>query len=203
MKKILSVFILLFASLITTGAGYMGTLPNIDAEFQYLKEEVSDKTQAPFSVEELDEQNAKELKPIPRENDDYVDIIIKKDKTSKYMNDVSKVIAILHKLRQCINNNQDIQKFNAIVSNLIDHVEHIRVEYQDKPEHLFVSYSRLIALANEARDVATFRMQGRLNEKYLPYTAEENVYTREALNTKLENLAKNVSDMIFIINNLE
>ncbi len=203
MKKILSVFILLFTSLITTGAGYMGTLPNIDAEFQYLKEEVSDKTQAPFSVEELDEQNAKELKPIPRENDDYVDIIIKKDKTSKYMNDVSKVITILHKLRQCINNNQDIQKFNAIVSNLIDHVEHIRVEYQDKPEHLFVSYSRLIALANEARDVATFRMQGRLNEKYLPYTAEENVYTREALNTKLENLAKNVSDMIFIINNLE
>ena len=114
MKKILSVFILLFASLITTGAGYMGTLPNIDAEFQYLKEEVSDKTQAPFSVEELDEQNAKELKPIPRENDDYVDIIIKKDKTSKYMNDVSKVIAILHKLRQCITNNS-IKFLNILI----------------------------------------------------------------------------------------
>jgi hypothetical protein len=203
MKKILSTLILIYSAIMTTGAGYLGTLPNIDAEFQYLKEEVSDKTQAPFSVEELDEQNAKELKPIPRDNDDYVDIIIKKDKTSKYMNEVSKVVDILHKLRSCINNQQDIQKFNAIVSNFIDHVEHIRVEYQDKPERFFVSYSKLIALANEARDVATFRMQGRLNEKYFPYTSEDNIYTRENLDVKLTNLVNNVSDMIFIINNLE
>ena len=203
MKKILSALIFSFVALMTTGAGYLGTLPNIDAEFQYLKEEVDDTTQAPFSVTELDKQNEAALKPIPRDNDDYVDIIIKKDKTSKYMNDVSKVVDILHKLRSCLNNKQDIQKFNAIVSNFIDHVEHIRVEYQDKPERFFVSYSKLIALSNEARDVATFRMKGRLNEKYFPYSAENNIYTRENLDEKLNNLLNNVSDMIFIINNLE
>ena len=203
MKKILSAFILIFCAVMTTGAGYMGTLPNIEAEFQYLKKEVSEKTQAPYSVQDLDKQNEKQLKPIPRDNDDYVDIIVKKDKTSKYMNDVNKIVSILEKLRSCLNNKQDIQKFNAIVSNFIDHVEHLRVEYKDKPEHLFISYSKLIALSNEARDVATFRMQGLLNEKYLPYTAQDNIYTRENLDAKLEKLLNDVSDMIFIINNLE
>ena len=187
----------------TTGAGYMGTLPNIEAEFQHLKKQVSEKTQAPFSVLDLDKQNEKQLKPIPRENDDYVDIIVKKDKTSKYMNDVHKIVTILEKLRSCLNNKQDIQKFNAIVSNFIDHVEHLRVEYQDKPEHLFISYSKLIALSNEAREVATFRMQGIFNEKYLPYTAQDNIYTKENLEAKLDKLLNDVSDMIFIINNLE
>lgn len=203
MKKILSTLFLIFTAFMTTGAGYMGTLPDIEAEFQYLRQEVSEKTQAPFSVQELDKQNEKELKPIPRENDDYVDIIVKKDKTSQYMNDVHKIVSILEKLRSCLNNKQDIQKFNAIVSNFIDHVEHLRIEYKDKPEHLFISYSKLIELSNEARDVATFRMQGILNEKYLPYTAQDNIYTKQNLETKLEKLLNDVSDMIFIINNLE
>ena len=203
MKKILSALFLIFTAFMTTGAGYMGTLPDIEAEFQYLRQEVSEKTQAPFSVQELDKQNEKELKPIPRENDDYVDIIVKKDKTSQYMNDVHKIVSILEKLRSCLNNKQDIQKFNAIVSNFIDHVEHLRIEYKDKPEHLFISYSKLIELSNEARDVATFRMQGILNEKYLPYTAQDNIYTKQNLETKLEKLLNDVSDMIFIINNLE
>lgn len=203
MKKILSTLFLIFTAFMTTGAGYMGTLPDIEAEFQYLRQEVSEKTQAPFSVQELDKQNEKELKPIPRENDDYVDIIVKKDKTSQYMNDVHKIVSILEKLRSCLNNKQDIQKFNAIVSNFIDHVEHLRIEYKDKPEHLFISYSKLIELSNEARDVATFRMQGILNEKYLPYTAQDNIYTKQNLEAKLEKLLNDVSDMIFIINNLE
>ena len=107
------------------------------------------------------------------------------------------------KLRSCLNNKQDIQKFNAIVSNFIDHVDNLRVEYQDKPEHLFISYSKLIALSNQARDVATFRMQGILNEKYLPYTSQDNIYTKQNLEEKMDELLNNVTDMIFIINNLE
>ena len=99
MKKILLSFSLLIIVLITTGAGYVGTLPNIEAEFSYLRKDISEKTTAPFSVEELDKQNAEKLKPIPRDNDSYVDIIIKKDKTPQYFKDVNSVIIILEKLR--------------------------------------------------------------------------------------------------------
>ena len=203
MNKFFTCIFLCIVVLMTTGAGYVGTLPNIEAEFNYLKKQSSEKAMTPYTVEQLDKQNEEKLRPVPRDNDNYVDIIIKKDKTTKYLYDVNNVIIILEKLRRCLNTNQDIQKFNAIVSNLIDNVEYIRVEYKDKPESNYLSYNRLISISQQARDAANFRTQGLVSQKYLPYTSENNVYTKEALGTKLENLLASVNETIFILKNLE
>lgn len=203
MNKFFTCILLCIVVLMTTGAGYVGTLPNIEAEFNYLKKQSSEKAMTPYTVEQLDKQNEEKLRPVPRDNDNYVDIIIKKDKTTKYLYDVNNVIIILEKLRRCLNTNQDIQKFNAIVSNLIDNVEYIRVEYKDKPESNYLSYNRLILISQQARDAANFRTQGLVSQKYLPYTSENNVYTKEALGTKLENLLASVNETIFILKNLE
>lgn len=204
MKKIFSIIGLIFIVIINTGAGYVGTLPDVEAEFSYLKKQGgSEKSMAPFSIEELDKQNEKELKPIPRDNDNYVDIIIKKDKTTKYLNDVNSVIMILEKLRVCLNTDQNIQRFNAIVSNLIDNIEYIRVEYNNKPESNYLSYMRLLNISAEAREVASFRMQGLASEKYLPYTSEQNVYTHENLQVKMDSLLNNVNETLFVLKNLE
>ena len=189
--------------LITTGAGYVGTLPNVEAEFEYLKKESSEKSQAPYSIEQLDKMNEEKLRPIPREDDNYVDIIIKKDKTTQYTNDVNSVILILEKLRKCLNTNQDIQKFNAIVSNLIDNVEYIRQKYKDKPESNYLSYNKMISLSSLARDTANFRTQGLKVQQYLPYTSSENQYTKENLDIKLEILFENVNETLYILKNLE
>lgn len=204
MKKSLIIIALLMIVITTTGAGYVGTLPDIEAEFFYMKkQDKSERGSAPYSIEQLDNENAQSLKPIPRENDTYVDIIIKKDKTTKYLKDVNSVIIILEKLRKCINNEQSIQVFNAIVSNLIDNVEYIRVEYKDKPESNYLSYNRLQVVSNEAREVATFRTQGQAAQKYLPYTASNNIYTKENLDEKLEKLLVNVNETLFILKNLD
>lgn len=203
MKKIITILSLLIVVITTTGAGYVGTLPNIEAEFSYLKKAHDEKAMAPFSVEELDKQNEEKLKPIPRENDTYVDIIVKKDKTTQYLKDVNSVIIILEKLRKCINTKQDIQMFNAIASNLIDNVEYIRQEYKDKPESNYLSYNKLIEISLHAREVATFRTQGLATQKYLPYTSENNIYTKENLENKLEKLLVSVNETIFILKNLE
>lgn len=204
MKSFLTLILLFIVVLTTTGAGYVGTLPNIEAEFSYMKKQnTSERASAPFSVEELDKQNAENLKPIPRENDTYVDIIVKKDKTTKYLKDVNEVIIILEKLRKCINTEQNIQIFNAIVSNLIDNVEYIKSEYKDKPEGNYLSYNRLIIVSDEARDAATFRTQGLAAQKYLPYTSSNNIYTKENLNEKLEKLLVNVNETLFILKNLD
>ena len=109
MNKFLTIILLFIIVITTTGAGYVGTLPNIDAEFSYLRKQHDEKAMAPFSVEELDKQNEAKLKPIPRDNDNYVDIIVKKDKTTQYLKDVSSVIIILEKLRKCLNTNQDYE----------------------------------------------------------------------------------------------
>lgn len=203
MKKFFAVISLLFVIIVTSGAGYVGTLPNIDAEFAYLRKKVPEKAQSPFSVNELDKQNEQSLKPIPIEDDTYVDIIIKKDKKTQYLKDVIGVIVVLEKLRKCLNTNQNIQMFNAIVSNLIDNVEYIRVEYKDKPEENYLSYSRLLYVSSEAREVANFRMQGYTRQKYQPYTSENNIYTKENLDEKLEHLLNNVNETLFILKNLE
>ena len=203
MKKLLSIIILIFTVLITTGAGYMGTLPDIESEFSYLRKQSSENAMAPFTIEELDKQNESELKQIPRDNEKYIDIIIKRDKTTQYLKDVNSVILILEKLRKCLNTNQDIQKFNAIVSNLIDNVEYIRIEYKDKPESNYLSYSRLIYVSQEAREAANFRTQGLNMQQYIPYTSEKNIYTKENLDKKLEALLNNVNETLFILKNLD
>lgn len=203
MRKILVLLLLFITEECVFASGYVGTLPNIEAEFSYLRKEHSAKSSAPYSVNELDKQNESKLKPIPRDNENYVDIIIKKDKSSEYLKDVNKIILILEKLRKCLNTQQDIQMFNAIVSNFIDNVEYLRVEYKDKPESNYLSYNRLIQLSAQARDAANFRTQGLAAEKYLPYTASDNIYTKENLDNKLNSLLNNVNDTIFILKNLE
>ena len=203
MKKFFTLVVLLIVVVLTTGAGYVGTLPNIEAEFNHLKKQSSEKSMAPYTVEQLDKINEERLKPIPREDDSYVDIIIKKDKTTKYLKDVNHVIIILEKLRKCLNTNQDIQMFNAIVANLIDNVEYIRVEYKDKPESNYLSYNRLLVISQHSREVANFRTQGYATQKYMPYTSDKNIYTKEALEAKLETLLNEVNETIFILKNLE
>ncbi len=203
MKKILILIFTIFTTILTTGAGYVGTLPNIEAEFSYLQKEHSENSSAPFSIEELDKQNEQELKPVPRDNDSYVDIIIKKDGSTKYLNDVNDVILILEKLRKCLNTDNDIQKFNAIVSNLIDNVEYIRIEYKDKPESNYLSYTRIQEASALARETANFRTQGLATEKYFPYSSPSNIYTKENLQAKLDNLLNYVTETIFILKNLE
>lgn len=181
----------------------MGTLPDIEAEFNYLRKEKSEKAMPTYSVEELDKQNEQELRTIPRDNENYVDIIIKKDKTTQYLHDVNSVILILEKLRKCINTDGDIQRFNAIVSNLIDNVSYIQEEYKDKPESNYLSYTRIVVVAQEARAVANFRMQGQVSASYMPYTSQSNIYTKENLENRLKSLLNNVNETLFILKNLE
>lgn len=203
MKKFLILILILMNVQSAYSAGYVGTLPDVESEFSYLRKEHSEKASAPYSVEELDKQNEQQLKPIPRDNDNYVDIIVKKDKNSNYINDVNNVIVILEKLRRCLNTDQSIQMFNAIVSNLIDNVEYIRTEYKEKPESNYLSYNKLIEISSKARSAANFRTQGLASAQYIPYTSTDNVYTKEALEQKLENLLNDVNDTIFILKNLE
>ena len=189
--------------ILTSGAGYVGTLPNIEAEFSYLRKEASEKSIAPYSVEELGKKHENDLKPIPRDNDNYVDIIIKKDKTTKYINDVNDIIIILEKLRKCLNTDRDIQKFNAIISNLIDNVDYIRQEYSGKPEENYLSYKRLLYISQQSRETASYRMNGLKTQKYLPYTSENNIYTQETLDSKMNDLLNNVNETLFVLKNLE
>ncbi len=197
MGKYISILILFF---VCCGAGYNGTLPNIKKEFEY-------KTNQPevavpiFGVQQKDENY--ELKKIPRDNQKYVEIIIKKDKSSQYSNDTNAVITLLEKLRTCLIKQDNIQQFNAIVSNLIDHITLIQEEYKNKPESSYISYKALQSLSQQARSAAVLRTESQVYSQYLPYSSSGKAYKPQNIQKQLDSLANTVDQTLYILKNLD
>lgn len=197
MKRIIPILLCVF---ITTGAGYNGTLPNIEAEFAY-KKTAPETSAPPFTPNEKADNS--DLKPIPRDNKSYLEIIIKKDKSSQYLNDTNNIILILEKLQRCIRQKQDIQKFNAIISNLIDNIELIKTQYQGKPEGNYISYKNLMALSVQARNVAVLRTESLVYTKYLPYSSSGAVYKPQNVEKQVNNLLRSVDQTLYVLKNLD
>ena len=98
-----------------------------------------------------------------------VDIILKKDKTSPYINDLNEVISLLEKMKKCIDSNGNVQKFNAIASSIIDHADYMAEKYASSPERYYISFVKLQNIAAEVRNLATLRCESQVYIKYLAY----------------------------------
>lgn len=202
MKKILPI---LLCVLLTSGAGYKGSLPNIEAEFAHLNNKPQT-AQPPFNPEDpssTTQQNKPSLTPIPRNDKKYVEIIIKKDKSTQYINDTTEIINILEKLKTCMYTDNDIQHFNAIISNLIDNISAMQENYKGKPESNFISYKTLVALSNQARQVAILRTESQVYAKYLPYSTSGAVYKPAKIKAQINNLSTAVDQALYVLKNLD
>ena len=93
------------------GKGYVGTLPDISGQFA--PDEPSEKK--PIFEKNKNFNSSKEIKPVPRDNPAFVNIILKTDKTSQYIKDLNELLPQLENILYCIENNYDVQKFNAKV----------------------------------------------------------------------------------------
>ncbi|MDD3237560.1 MAG: hypothetical protein PHV37_05625 [Candidatus Gastranaerophilales bacterium] len=194
------IFPILFILIFTTGAGYVGNLPNIEGDFEY-KKTTPQVSSPPFTPRDNDTDA--ELKKIPRDNKSYIEIIVKKDKSSQYANDTNDIIQILEKLQNCLENKQDIQKFNAIVSNLIDHISLMQETYKNKPEANYISYKTLLNLSDEARNVAVLRTEGQVYNKYLPYSSSGAVYAPSNIQRYLDRLLSSVNTSLYVLKNID
>ena len=199
MRKIVTCII---GYLLVIGAGYNGSLPNIEKEFEY-KKNTPAMSSTPFNTQQTPNENNFELKPVPRENQKYLEIIIKKDKTSQYTNDTNTIITILEKLNVCLLTQSDIQKFNAIVSNLIDHISALQEQYKDKPESNYISYRSLSALSEQARKVAILRTESQVYTKYLPYSSSGSIYKPQQIQKELNSLSVSVEQVLYVLKNLD
>lgn len=181
MKRILSI---IFCAVLFSGAGYKGSLPKIEPQFEYLKTTPAVTQQLFTPADELD--SPVKLTPSPRNHPTYIDIILKKDKTSPYINDINDVIPILEKMQKCIEKQGDVQKFNAIASSIIDHADYLTEKYADKPERFYISFKKLQELSAQARAVATLRCEAQIYLKYLTYQNEGQVYSKENIQKQVE-----------------
>ena len=198
MKKILCIFSVIFCILLTTGAGYQGVLPDLDAEMSY-KIKATKLKHSPY------QQSEKEpvLQKVPRENKEYVDIIIKKNRTSEYVKDIQPIISLLDKFKTYIEDEKDIQMFNAIASNYIDHAYYIQTKYAKRPERHYASYRALVSLAEDTREAAALKSEGVIYTKYLPYSEEGQKYSKANLRANSDTLLKKIYDTLYVLKNLD
>ncbi len=195
MKKI---FVIFFIAVMTCGAGYEGALPDLEADMSY---KIKSKTvkYPPVRTSEKDVS----LEQVPRENKEYVDIIIKKSRTAEYVNDIQPVISLLEKFKSYIEDERNIQMFNAVASNYIDHAYYIQNKYSTRPERYYASYRAMVALAQDTRVSAMLKSESIVYTKYLPYSDDGKKYSKDNLKADNDKLLKKIYDTLYILKNLD
>ena len=198
MKNLFSkITLLIFASLLCTGGGYKGSLPDINMQFEYKRTT----PQVTKGIYNTFDETAKQpqYKKVPRENKTYIDIILKKDRTSPYTKDLNDVIVILEKMKKCIDTNGNIQKFNAIASSIIDHADFMAEKYANSPERYYISFAKLQNIAARARDIATLRCESQVYIKYLTYQGEGQIYSKDSINMQIKMFEEELDNTISIM----
>lgn len=178
-----------------SGKGYVGTLPNLTRGFVPIQE----KQTTPDINPAKDFNSENEIKPAPRENPAFVNIILKSDKTSQYVNDINEFIPILEKLDDLIDDNSNIQIFNAKVYYFNKNADYLRDKYKNKPESEFVSYKKLLSLSTHAKSIALLRNEAL---KYNPFLASGNseyIYNPNNINQQLQYLKSEIKQTILLL----
>lgn len=176
-------------------SGYVGSLPNPTERFQKSKPE-----SAPpvfNSVDGFNNQN--ELKPVPRSNPAFVNIILKKDKTSSYINDLNYIIPIIEKIQKDIDDSGSVQKFCAEANYLKENVDYLRDKYKNKPEGSYISFKKLMQLNLDVQTVSQLRKESAIYNPYVAYSGNGRVYSSNSINQQMEYLQKNIETTLFIL----
>ena len=178
--------------------GYYGRLPNINGEFG--EERKNKETESPVILNnDSFNINSKDLKEAPLNNTQYIDVIVKKGSTSEFVNDLNELVPILKKLRACVEQEKDIQKFNAIVSNYIDNVAYLENKYKNKPEMYYASYERVTDAAKYLKKVAITRTEAQTYAKYVGYHEIDGAYSPENIRRLLEGTLVEIEDTLDVI----
>lgn len=175
--------------------GYVGTLPDLEEEFSYKRKVFKTKS---LTVPDTNVPR-KEYQQAPRDNKLFVDIIVKKDRTTQYVNDLNDIIPILRKIQMSIINHADVQVFNAQVASLIDHVNYLQDKYDNKVESQYASFKQLMRFANFARNIAILRAQSLTYTKYLAYQTEGAMYSLDNVEKQMNNLDEQLKQIIYVI----
>ncbi|PWL80013.1 hypothetical protein DBY21_02350 [Candidatus Gastranaerophilales bacterium] len=175
--------------------GYVGTLPNLTKQYDTSEPAES----SPIFEKTKNFHSANELKPIPREDPAFVNIILKPDKTSQYLNDLNDFILMLEKIYDSIENREDVQKFVARVYFFKKNADYFRDKYATKPESYYVSYQKVLDLSLRANAVSQLRAEAEKYKPYLAYSGAGKVYNSENIDQQLEYLKSEIESTIVIL----
>lgn len=204
MKKLFAIISIAFFCLPVYGAkknpafdgmGYVGTLPDLTRQYQ----PTEPKSTKPVIEQVENFHSSDQVKPIPRDNPAFVNIILKQDKTTRYVNDINEFIPMLEKIYDSIEDGENVQLFNAKVYFFNKNADYLRDKYIEKPEGEYISFKRLMDLSTHAKSIALLRAEAQKYNPYLAYSGAGYIYDPDNINQQLEFLKKEVEHTLLLL----
>lgn len=177
------------------GKGYAGTLPDLNKNIQPKEQKVT----TPIFESQKGFGDPSELKPVPRNNPAFIDIIQKKDRTSTYVIDANEIIPIIEKLVDCIEEEGNVQLFVTRANVLTMNLDHLSQKYDGKPESYYESFRKLMEINGYVKSIALLRREAQTYQRYLAYQAAGSIYNPENINQQLEYLLSELNTAIIML----
>ena len=177
------------------GKGYAGTLPDLNKNVQPKEQKVT----TPIFESQKGFGDPLELKPVPRNNPAFIDIIQKKDRTSTYVIDANEIIPIIEKLVDCIEEEGNVQLFVTRANVLTMNLDHLSQKYDGKPESYYESFRKLMEINGYVKSIALLRREAQTYQRYLAYQAAGSIYNPENINQQLEYLLSELNTAIIML----
>ena len=177
------------------GKGYAGTLPDLNNVFQKKQEKIT----TPIFDSQKDFNDPSKLKPAPKDNPSFVNIIQKKDKTSHYLKDTVEIIPILEKLLDCIEESGNVQLFVTRANVVTMNLDYLAEKYKNQPESYYESFKKLMEVNRYTKTIAQLRREAVTYQRYLAYQSSGSIYNPENINQQLEYLKEEIHTAIVLL----
>lgn len=175
--------------------GYVGSLPNVSERFQKTQDE--NITPLFNSDSAFDDQNA--IKPSPRDNPAFINIIMKKDKTSQYINDLNEIIPMIEKIQTSIEKKENVQKFNARSYYFKENTEFLRDKYKNKAESSYISFKKLMDLNTQVQTIAQLRQESEVYSPYVTAQQSGNIFSQNNITLQLDYLLVEIKKTLVVL----
>lgn len=178
-----------------SGKGYLGILPDLTRKYAPKNSEKKPVQAIPAK----DFNSDATLKPVPADDPTFVNIILKPEKVSKYVKELYEFIPMLEEISDIIDDNENVQIFNAKVYYFNKSADYFRDKYNGKPESNYISYKKLMELNTHARSVALLRSEALKYNPYLAYHSEGYVYNPNNIQQQIGYLKTEIEETILIL----
>lgn len=177
------------------GKGYAGTLPELNKNLQPKQKKVA----TPIYEAQEGFNNPSDLKPVPKDNPAFINIISKKDKTSAYIIDANEIIPLIERLADVIEEEGDVQLFVTRANVLTMNLDHLTTKYKGQPESYYESFKKLMEINQFVKTVAQLRREAVTYQRYLAYQSTGSIYNPENINQQLQYLLEELNSAVLLL----
>ena len=177
------------------GKGYAGTLPDLNKKFEKKEQKII----TPIFESQDGFVNPSDLKPVPKDNPAFINIIQKKDKTSQYLTDANEMIPLIERLMDCIEEDGNIQLFVTRANVLSMNIDNLMKKYEGKPESYYESFRKLEEINRYVKSIAQLRREAVTYQRYLAYQASGSIYNPENIQQQLQYLLDELNSAVLLL----